>query len=168
MTQRKPIAASPMPIATGRKAPAFKLTDQDNRAHTLSQYRGQWVVLYFYPKDATPGCTTEACGFRDAHDHMLAHQAVVLGVSPDGAASHKRFADKHGLPFPLLADESRAVCEKYGVWGPKKLYGREYMGVTRTTYLIDPAGKVAQRWDKVKVKQHTREVFEALRALSAP
>jgi peroxiredoxin Q/BCP len=119
-------------------------------------------VLYFYPKDNTPGCTTEACSFRDANADFAKRSAAVLGVSPDDEASHANFAGKFDLPFPLLADTDTAVCRKYGVWGEKNMYGRKFMGVVRTTYLIDPAGKVARRWDKVKVANHEADVLAAL------
>lgn len=155
-------APSPGLIDPGKKAPAFHLPDQDGNKHRLSQYKGQWVVLYFYPKDDTPGCTTQACGFRDTQGEWQGHGAIVLGISPDPEKSKAKFARKHGLNFPVLADEDAAVCSKYGVWQEKAMYGRTYMGVVRTTYLIDPAGKVAKRFDKVKVKEHTQAVLDAL------
>jgi peroxiredoxin Q/BCP len=149
-------------IEVGRKAPAFSLKDQAGKTHTLAQYAGKPVVLYFYPKDDTPGCTREACDFRDSAAALKKRKAVVLGVSILDVASKKKFADKHGLDFPLLADPDHAVAEKYGAWVQKTLYGRTSMGVARTTYLIDPAGKVARRWDKVKVDGHAEEVLGAL------
>jgi peroxiredoxin Q/BCP len=149
-------------IEVGRKAPAFSLKDQEGKTHTLAQYAGKPVVLYFYPKDDTPGCTREACDFRDSAAALRKRKAVVLGVSILDVASKKKFADKHGLDFPLLADPDHAVAEKYGAWVQKTLYGRTSMGVARTTYLIDPAGKVARRWDKVKVDGHAEEVLGAL------
>lgn len=151
-------------IEPGKTAPAFHLPDQDGNKHRLSQYKGKWVVLYFYPKDNTPGCTTQACGFRDAAKELTQRNAVVLGISPDPEASKAKFAGKLGLNFPILADEGAEVCTKYGVWREKSMYGRTFMGVVRTTYLIDPAGKVHQRFDKVKVKGHTEAVLEALDA----
>lgn len=154
-------------IEPGKPAPAFHLPDQDANKHRLSQYKGQWVVLYFYPKDATPGCTTQACGFRDAQAELQKRDAVVLGISSDPEASKAKFAAKQGLNFPILADEGAKVCEKYGVWQEKSMYGRTFMGVVRTTYLINPAGKVVKRFDKVKVKQHTQEVLAALDAAQA-
>ncbi|MEM7627139.1 MAG: thioredoxin-dependent thiol peroxidase [Planctomycetota bacterium] len=152
----------PEPIEIGRKAPAFNLTDQAGKTHKLADYAGKWVVLYFYPKDSTPGCTKEACGFRDAAKDLKKAGAVVLGVSPDDEKSHAKFAEKQALNFPLLADTKQAACEKYGVWQEKSMYGKKYMGVVRTTYLIDPKGKVAARWDKVKVAGHVEAVLEQL------
>ncbi len=131
----------------------------------MADYRGRWVVLYFYPKDDTPGCTKEACAFRDAHAELEALGAVVLGVSADDVQSHRRFAEKHGLNFPLLADPEKTVIRAYGAWGRKNLYGRVYEGVMRYTFLIDPEGRVARVWKKVKPEAHAREVAEALRAL---
>ena len=149
-------------IEPGKSAPAFHLADQQGNKHRLSQYKGQWVVLYFYPKDNTPGCTTQACGFRDAEDEIQARGAVVLGISPDDEKSKAKFAGKYDLNFPILADEGAKVCSKYGVWQEKSMYGRTFMGVVRTTYLIDPAGKVRRRFDKVKVKGHADAILAAL------
>ncbi|MEM9883415.1 MAG: thioredoxin-dependent thiol peroxidase [Planctomycetota bacterium] len=157
----------PEPVEIGRAAPAFTLPDQAGKKHKLADYKGQWVVLYFYPKDSTPGCTKEACGFRDAANELDDADAVVLGVSPDDTASHAKFAEKQALNFYLLADTDQKVCEKYGVWQEKSMYGKKYMGVVRTTYLIDPKGKVAQRWDKVKVPKHTEDVLGTLAELKA-
>jgi len=157
---------APALIDVGRKAPAFALKDQHEQTHRLSAYAGQWVVLYFYPKDDTPGCTTEACAFRDLLPDFADADAVVLGVSPDSEQSHAKFAGKFDLPFPLLADHDAAVCGKYGVWRAKTNYGRAYMGVVRTTYLIDPRGKVAHRWDNVRVKGHVEAVLETLAELA--
>jgi peroxiredoxin Q/BCP len=151
-------------IDAGQKAPAFTLADQTGHKHKLTDYLGQWVVLYFYPKDDTPGCTTEACQFRDTRADFDGKNAVVLGVSPDDEKSHQKFAEKFSLPFPLLADHEAKICQKYGVWQEKSMYGRTYMGVARTTYLIDPQGKVAQRWDKVSVAEHAEQVLAALDA----
>lgn len=151
-------------IEPGKAAPAFHLADQDGSKHRLSQYKGQWVVLYFYPKDNTPGCTTQACGFRDNEAELQKCGAVVLGISPDDEKSKAKFAGKFDLNFPILADEGAKVGSKYGVWQEKSMYGKTYMGVVRTTFLIDPKGKVAQRFDKVKVKGHTEAVLEALDA----
>ena len=149
-------------IEPGKKAPAFSLKDQDGRTHTLSAYKGQPVVLYFYPKDDTPGCTVEACAFRDQLPAFTKGTAVVLGVSILDEKSKAKFAKKHGLTFPLLADAEHEVAEKYGVWQGKMRYGRKYMGIVRTTYLIDADGKVAQRWDKVQVEGHVADVLAAL------
>jgi len=149
-------------IEVGKKAPAFTLTDQNGDEHKLSDYKGQHVVLYFYPKDDTSGCTKEACQFRDGLPGFEKLDAVVLGVSPDDETKHKKFAEKHDLNFNLLADPEKKVLDKYGVWQEKSMYGRKYMGVVRTTYLIDPKGKVAQRWDKVKVPEHAAKVLAAI------
>jgi len=155
-------------IDPGRKAPAFTLADQHGEKHRLSDYAGRPVVLYFYPKDDTSGCTREACQFRDALPGFEKTGAAVFGISPDSVESHAKFAERHDLTFPLLADPKDAegtpkVCDKYGVWQEKSMYGRKYMGVARTTYLIAPDGKVIRRWDKVKVPGHADAVLEALR-----
>jgi peroxiredoxin Q/BCP len=152
-------------IEPGKKAPAFTLKDQSGRTHRLSDYAGRPVVLYFYPKDDTPGCTKEACAFRDALPRFKPSKAAVLGISILDEASKARFADKYGLNFPLLADAEHEVADKYGVWQKRSMYGRSFMGVARTTYLIDAAGKVARRWDKVKVDGHADEVLDAVEAL---
>jgi peroxiredoxin Q/BCP len=154
-------------IEPGRKAPAFALKDQNGTIHRLSDYAGRPVILYFYPKDDTPGCTQEACDFRDALPRFEALGAAVLGVSILDEKSKARFAAKHGVRFPLLADADHAVAEKYGVWQKKSRYGRSYMGIARTTYLIDGNGRVVRRWDNVKVPGHVAEVQDALAALSA-
>ena len=166
-TAKPAVAAAPTGgevIAEGKAAPAFILSDQRGNEHRLTDYRGKWVVLYFYPKDDTTGCTKEACAFRDNHASLDRNGAVVLGVSPDDEMSHAKFAGKYNLPFALLADVGAKVCAQYGVWQEKSMYGRKYMGVVRTTYLIDPKGKVARRWDKVKVPGHIEAVREALAA----
>ena len=153
-----------MPIPQpGAPAPDFHLQDSQGRDVRLAELRGQHVVLYFYPKDNTPGCTQEACDFRDEHPALEAAGARVLGVSPDSAASHQKFTTKYSLPFPLLVDAGHQVCEAYGVWGDKTLYGRTFQGVTRATFLIDPEGRVARVWPKVKVAGHVQEVLQALR-----
>lgn len=149
-------------IKEGTKAPAFALKDQDGKPVKLEDFKGQHVVLYFYPKDLTSGCTVEACEFRDEHSALQKKGAVVLGVSPDGEKLHQKFIAKHGLPFPLLVDEGHALAEKYGAWGEKSLYGRKYMGVIRATFLIDPMGKVKKVWPKVKPAGHATEVLAAL------
>ena len=154
-------------IEPGTAAPAFSLPDQDGNIHTLSAYRGRPVVLFFYPKDDTSGCTREACGFRDTLPDFSKVQAQVFGVSILDTASKAKFAAKYDLNFPLLADEDHAVCEAYGVWQEKSMYGRKYMGVARTTYLIDASGTVARRWDAVKVEDHAAEVLEAVNQLGA-
>jgi peroxiredoxin Q/BCP len=149
-------------IEPGTKAPSFSLKDQHGRSHTLSDYAGRSVVLYFYPKDDTPGCTQEACEFEARRHDFEAGQSAVLGVSILDEKSKAKFATKHGVTFPLLADPDHEVAEKYGVWQEKARYGRTYMGIVRTTYLIGPDGRVVRRWDKVKVEGHVREVSDAL------
>jgi len=153
-------------IDPGRVAPQIKLPDQDEKNHHLKDYRGKWVVLYFYPKDNTSGCTQQACQFRDARAKFSRSKAVILGVSPDNSKSHTKFIGKFDLPFTLLADTEKKVCSAYGVWQQKSMYGRKYMGVVRTTYLIDPKGKVAYRWDKVKVTDHEQEVLAMIKELA--
>ncbi len=150
-------------VDAGRKAPDFKLTDQAGKSHQLKDYRGKWVVLYFYPKDNTSGCTKQACQFRDTKSKYSRAKAVILGVSPDGEKSHTKFIGDHKLNFDLLADTDQKVCAAYGVWKQNSMYGRKYMGVVRTTYLIDPKGKVAHRWDKVKVTDHEADVLATLK-----
>jgi peroxiredoxin Q/BCP len=149
-------------IDPGRKAPAFTLRDQHGKTHKLSDYSGRSVVLYFYPKDDTPGCTQEACEFEASLPAFKPSKAAIFGVSILDEKSKAKFANKHGLTFPLLADTDHAVAEKYGVWQEKARYGRKYMGIVRTTYLIGPDGKVLQRWDKVKVDGHVEEVARAI------
>jgi peroxiredoxin Q/BCP len=154
-------------IETGQKAPAFALPDQNGTVHRLADYAGQPVVLYFYPKDDTSGCTKEACGFQAALPDFSRVKAAIFGVSILDARSKAKFAAKYSLTFPLLADEDHAVCEAYGVWQEKSMYGRTYMGIARVTYLIDADGTVARRWDAVKVDNHAAEVLEAVNALGA-
>lgn len=151
-----------MPLQEGIMAPDFSLMDQDGKERKLSDYLGKPVVLYFYPKDDTPGCTTEACSFRD--DYPVYDQAgvVILGVSPDTPKKHAKFKEKYNLPFTLLADEAHEVCELYQVWGRKKFLGREYDGVFRTTYLIDAKGKIVKVFKNVRPKGHSAQVLEAL------
>lgn len=152
-------------IEQGSTAPAFTLEDQDGVRHSLKESRGRLVVLYFYPKDDTSGCTKQACQFRDAMPRFEQLDAVVLGVSPQDVRSKAKFAGKHDLNFPVLADPEAKICQKYGVWQEKSMYGKKYMGVVRTTYLIGPDGKVLQRWDKVKVPEHGKSVLEAIAAV---
>jgi len=149
-------------IEVGNTAPAIKLNDQDGKPRQLRDYRGSWIVLYFYPKDNTSGCTKQACQFRDEMSRVTRRETVVLGISPDSEASHRKFIDKHDLNFTLLADPEQKACNAYGVWQEKSMYGRTYMGAVRTTYLIDPKGKVAHRWDKVKVADHDKTVLATL------
>jgi peroxiredoxin Q/BCP len=153
-------------LEPGEKAPAFSLKDDQGKTVKLSEYKGKPIVLYFYPKDDTPGCTKEACAFRDASDQLKKLGAVVLGVSPDGVASHAKFRDKFKLNFPLLADEEHAVAEAYGAWREKNMYGKKSMGIQRSTYLIDSKGKIAKVWKRVQVEGHDAEVLEALQELT--
>ena len=152
-------------IEPGKKAPLFSLPDQTGTTHNLADYAGRPVVVYFYPKDDTPGCTTESCAFQDNLPNFTKSKAVVLGVSVLDSKSKAKFAEKYGLKFPLLADPDHAVIEKYGAWQEKSMYGKKYMGVARTTYLIGPDGKVAKRWDGVKVDGHAEEVLAAVQQL---
>ena len=146
----------------GTLAPAFELPNDAGETVRLKDLRGKPVVLYFYPKDDTPGCTQEASGFRDDYGRLSRAGAVVLGVSPDSARSHAAFKEKFDLPFPLLADEDKKVCKLYGVWGKKKFMGREYMGVRRTTFLIGPDGKIVRVFENVKPEGHSQEILAAL------
>ena len=152
-------------IDPGKNAPAFTLADQNGETHKLASYAGRPVILYFYPKDDTPGCTQETCESQAALPGLKKSKAAVLGVSILDEKSKAKFAKKHGVTFPLLADADHAVAEKYGVWQEKARYGRKYMGIVRTTYLIDGDGKVAKRWDKVKVDDHAAEVAQAVNEL---
>ena len=145
----------------GTAAPAFKTNDANGETVSLKDLRGQKVVLYFYPKDDTPGCTKEACSFRDDFATFKKRGITVLGVSPDSEASHKKFETKYKLPFTLLADKDHAIADAYGVWGEKKFMGRTYMGVQRTTFLIDEKGKIKKVFEKVKPEDHASEVLEA-------
>lgn len=149
-------------LTIGANAPVFTLPTADGPSVSLTDFAGKKVVLYFYPKDDTSGCTTQACEFRDSWGAVQAAGAVVLGVSPDGVASHQKFRDKYDLPFPLLADEDHAVAERYGVWGEKSMYGRKYLGILRTTFLIDQNGRIAHVFEKVTPKGHAAEVLAAL------
>ncbi|MEQ8848369.1 thioredoxin-dependent thiol peroxidase [Botrimarina sp.] len=153
-------------IEEGAKAPAFTLTADDGAKVRLADQAGSPVVLYFYPKDDTPGCTKEACSFRDAEADLQKLGAKVFGVSPDPVESHAKFRDKHRLNFPLLADPDHKVAEKYGAWREKNLYGKKSMGIQRCTFLIDSAGKVAKVWKRVKVDGHSEQVLSALKTLS--
>ncbi|MGD8922177.1 MAG: thioredoxin-dependent thiol peroxidase [Candidatus Zixiibacteriota bacterium] len=146
----------------GSKAPAFTLENQDGKKVSLKDFEGQWVVLYFYPKDNTPGCTTEACEFTDAMPNFKKLKAVVLGVSPDSVKSHQNFIAKQNLGITLLSDPDHRILEKYGVWQLKKNYGKEYHGVVRTTFLINPNGRIEHIWEKVKARGHAEAVQEFL------
>jgi len=160
-----------MSAETGDRAPDFVLPDQSGEMHGPASYEGRWLILYFYPKDDTSGCTKEACQFRDALPDLHRAKAAVLGISPDSTASHAKFAEKYQLPFPLLADvptgepPAPSVCTAYGTWQEKSMYGRRYMGVVRTTVLIDPAGMIRHRWEKVKVPGHVDDVLRTLNSL---
>ena len=154
-------------LQVGQLAPDFTLSDQSGTSHHLAAYRGQWVLVYFYPKDDTPGCTTEACGLRDRFAEFRKLKAVVLGISVDSVESHKKFADKFKLPFPLLADTQKQVVQAYGVWGQRQFVGKTYMGISRTSFLIDPAGKIAKIYPKVKPEEHTDEILKDLAQFGA-
>jgi len=148
-------------LKEGTKAPDFILTDFQNKSHKLSDYLGKDIVLYFYPRDNTSGCTKEACNFRDDYNIYKDHDIEVLGVSPDSEKSHAGFAEKHRLPFTLLSDPEKKVLERYGAWGKKSMYGREYMGVIRKTYLIDKKGVILKIYPKVNVNGHSKEVLSS-------
>ncbi|MGI8315002.1 thioredoxin-dependent thiol peroxidase [Halobacillus mangrovi] len=152
-----------MTVEKGKQAPQFTLPANNGETVSLSDYKGKNVVLYFYPKDMTPGCTTEACDFRDHHESFADLDAVILGVSPDPVESHKKFIDKHDLPFLLLADEDHEVAEEYGVWKLKKNFGKEYYGIERSTFIIDKEGNIAEEYRKVKVKGHVETALEYIR-----
>ena len=154
-----------MELQIGDKAPNFSLPNQDNAEISLQDFRGRWVVLYFYPKDKTPGCTQEACDFRDNLANLSGLNAVVLGVSPDSVKTHQSFIDKESLNFTLLSDTDKKALKSYGAWGLKKLYGKEYEGVIRSTFVIDPQGKIAFLWKNVKVKGHIDAIKEKLQEL---
>lgn len=151
-------------IETGTKAPDFKLEDSQKRRVSLRDFRGKKVVLYFYPKDDTPGCTVEACGFRDDYSQYTSQGAAVIGISPDDTDSHARFAQKYDLPFFLLADPDHKIAEAYGVWKEKTQYGRTYWGIERTTFVIDEQGQIVKVFPRVRPQDHSREVLEALAA----
>ena len=149
-------------LEIGTKAPDFTLPDQNGNMHSLSEYRGKKVILYFYPKDNTPGCTKQACGFAERFPQFTEKGAVVLGISKDSVASHKKFEEKYGLPFTLLADPELVAIQAYDVWQEKKNYGKTYMGVVRTTYLIDEEGKIAKVFDKVKAADNPEQMLGEL------
>lgn len=152
--------------SVGEEAPVFSLKDQDGKERSLADYRGKWVLLYFYPKDDTPGCTIEACEIRDQFEHFTDIGAVVLGVSTDSVESHKKFATAYQLPYTLLADPTKEVVGRYGVFGEKKFMGNAYMGTSRTSFLIDPSGKISKVYEKVKPAKHASEVIADLKALA--
>lgn len=156
-----------MPLPAGSLAPDFQLPDENGEMHCLSDYRGKVVVLYFYPKDDTPGCTTEACGFRDTYADYEKAGVPVIGISPDDVKKHQKFKTKYNLPFTLLADTDHVVCELYGVWGRKKFMGKEYDGVFRTTFLIGQDGTILRVFENVKPEGHSQEILRVLGELSA-
>jgi peroxiredoxin Q/BCP len=154
-----------MAVEEGKRAPAFTLEDADGKKKSLDDFRGRDLILYFYPKDDTPGCTKESCGFRDLWDDIRKEGAEVVGVSPDDGASHRKFAGKYELPFTLLSDPSRKMMAKYGAWGEKTMYGKKTEGVIRSTVWIGPDGKVRKHWKRVaKAEEHPAKVLDALRA----
>ncbi|MDE2026072.1 MAG: thioredoxin-dependent thiol peroxidase [Patescibacteria group bacterium] len=148
----------------GTQAPQFSLPDQNNIMHSLAQYLGKWVLVYFYPKDDTPGCTSEACSFRDNLPKFSQKDVVVLGISVDSVDSHRRFSDKYHLPFPILSDEKKEVVNEYGVWQQKKFMGKSYMGTMRTSFLINPTGKIIKVYEHVKPEMHVAQVQSDLLA----
>jgi peroxiredoxin Q/BCP len=154
-----------MPITAGSRAPSFELLDDSGQRRKLSDFRDRPIVLYFYPADDTPGCTKEACNFRDDYSAYEKAGVTILGVSPDSVESHQKFKRKYALTFPLLADADHRTCSAYGVWGPKKMMGREYEGVLRTTFLIDGRGKINRVFEQVRPAEHSAEVLAALKAL---
>ena len=151
----------------GTKAPDFELPSTNGKTISLKSLKGKNIVVYFYPKDDTPGCTVEACGFRDTIKNIEQQDTVVLGVSPDSISSHNKFIKKFNLPFPLLADENKKMCQDYGVWVEKNMYGRKYMGVERATFIIDKEGNIAKIFEKVKPEGHNQQVLDALKTLAA-
>ena len=151
-----------MTVEIGIKAPEFTLPASNGEAVTLSDFRGKKVVLYFYPKDMTPGCTTEACDFRDSYERFMNSGTVILGISPDPIKRHEKFIEKHQLPFLLLSDETTEVAKLYDVWKLKNNFGKEYMGIERTTFLIDEEGCIENVWQKVRVKNHVEDVYSVI------
>jgi len=153
-----------MTIEVGQQVPDIELTDDNGEKVKLSDFKGKHIVLYFYPKDMTPGCTTEACDFRDRHQSFAELDAVIIGVSPDSQDKHQKFKEKHDLPFLLLVDDEQKLSEAFGVWKLKKNFGKEYMGIERSTFLINKEGTLVKEWRKVKVKDHVEEALEELKA----
>lgn len=147
------------------KAPIFSLPDQNNKIHSLEDYKGQWVVVYFYPRDDTPGCTKEACGFRDKSQPYKDQNIIVLGISKDSVVSHKKFAEKYHLNFPLLSDESKKTIIAYGAWGEKKFLGKTFEGILRKTFLIDPTGEMRKTYDKVDVLNHADTILQDIKGI---
>lgn len=152
-------------LSPGTNAPAFTAPDQNNNTHKLSDYLDKWVVLYFYPKDNTPGCTKEACSFRDSYHQLQKMGVVILGISRDSVESHKKFADKHSLNFPLLADPDKEIIEAYGAWGIKKIFGRKFQGIKRITYLINPKGQIERAYEKVNPLKHVAQIIEDIKII---
>jgi peroxiredoxin Q/BCP len=148
------------PLQPNTIAPEFTLLDQDNKSHSLSDYKGKWVLIYFYPKDDTPGCTTQACGLRDSIEEYTQAGITILGISKDSVKSHKKFQEKHNLPFTLLADTEIEVAKKYGIWGPKKFMGKEFLGMHRISFLLNPDGIIKKVYDKVNVLTHASIILE--------
>ena len=156
-----------MKLKQGDRAPEFILSDQNGKKLKLSDFKGQWVLVYFYPRDNTPGCSKEACAFRDSFKEYEKIEAKVIGISTDSVESHGKFVKKYQLPFPLLADEDKKAVAQYGVWGMKKFIGKEYMGTIRTSFLIDPKGNIAKIYEKVKPADHAKEVLKDLKEIGA-
>ncbi len=154
-----------MNLTTGQPAPDFNLPDKDGKTHSLTDYKGKWLLIYFYPTDDTPGCTTEACTFRDNLPKFKDLKAEVVGISTQDSASHTKFASKYQIPFTLLADTEKEVVNKYGVWAPKKMFGREFLGTKRTSFLINPSGIITRIYENVRPLTHPAQVLEDLRAL---
>lgn len=152
-------------VQVGQRVTDFRLPATNGEEVALSDFKGQKVVIYFYPKDMTPGCTTEACDFRDVHSQFKDYNAVVIGISPDDLKSHDKFIAKHDLPFLLLSDEDHEVAEMFGVWKLKKNFGKEYMGIERSTFVVDEEGKLAKEWRKVKVKDHVQDVLNFVKTM---
>ncbi|MDQ0228558.1 thioredoxin-dependent thiol peroxidase [Metabacillus niabensis] len=152
-----------MTIEVGSKVPNMKLLADNGEQVSLTDYQGKYIVLYFYPKDMTPGCTTEACDFRDQHQSFSELNAVIIGVSPDPQDKHQKFKEKHELPFQLLVDDEHKLAEEFGVWTLKKNFGKEYMGIERSTFIINPEGEVVKEWRKVKVKDHVEEALQYIK-----
>ena len=152
-----------MKLKIGDKAPDFKGVDENGKDILLTDFKGKKVILYFYPKDNTPGCTNEACDLRDNYDMWIKKGYVIIGISPDSTQSHLKFIDKHKLPFPLISDPDKVIIKSFGAWGPKKLYGREYEGLLRTTFVIDENSIITNIFEKVKTKDHTNQILETIK-----
>jgi thioredoxin-dependent peroxiredoxin len=151
----------------GTEAPAFTLVDQDNKTHSLADYKGKWKVIYFYPKDDTPGCTKEACTIAEIYDDFKALEVTVFGVSKDSPKSHKKFAEKYNLPFTLLSDESTDMIQAYGAWAEKSMYGKKYLGIDRISYIVDPDNKIVKAYPDVTPAEHALELLKDLKELLA-